>query len=57
MKTASPEAAIRLELKRAGPSIPANNLWIAALNWQHAFPVMSRDSHFNFVAGLRRRTW
>ena len=49
--------AIRLELKGAGKPIPANDLWIAALSRQHAIPVMSRDSHFDFVGGLRRQTW
>jgi predicted nucleic acid-binding protein len=50
-------AAIRLELKAAGKPIPANDVWIAALSRQHAMPVMSRDSYFDFVGGLRRRTW
>jgi predicted nucleic acid-binding protein len=57
IETARHYAAIRLELKGAGKPIPANDLWIAALSRQHAIPVMSRDSHFDFVGGLRRRTW
>ena len=57
IETARHYAAIRLELKAAGTPIPANDVWIAALSRQHAMPVMSRDSHFDFVAGLRRRTW
>jgi tRNA(fMet)-specific endonuclease VapC len=57
METARHYAAVRLELKSAGKPIPANDLWIAALSRQHATPVMSRDSHFDFVAGLRRLTW
>jgi tRNA(fMet)-specific endonuclease VapC len=55
--TARHYAAIRLELKAAGKPIPANDLWIAALCRQYSMPVMSRDSHFDFVSGLRRRTW
>jgi predicted nucleic acid-binding protein len=55
--TARHYAAIRMELKAAGKPIPANDLWIAALSRQHAIAVMSRDSHFDFVSGLRRRTW
>jgi hypothetical protein len=43
IETARHYAAIRMELKLAGK--------------QHAMPVMSRDSHFDFVGGLRRRTW
>ena len=57
IETARHYAAIRLELKGAGNPIPANDAWIAALSRQHALPVMSRDSHFDFVGGLRRRTW
>jgi predicted nucleic acid-binding protein len=57
IETSRHYAAIRLELKEAGKPIPANDLWIAALSRQHALPVMSRDSNFDFVGGLRRRTW
>ena len=57
IETARHYAAIRLELKDAGKPIPANDVWIAALSRQHAIPVMSRDTHFDFVGGLRRRTW
>lgn len=57
VETARHYAAIRLELKRAGSPIPANDLWIAALSRQHAMPVMSRDTQFDFVSGLRRRSW
>ena len=57
IETARHYAAIRLELKAAGTPIPANDAWIAALSRQHSIPVMSRDSHFDFVSGLRRRTW
>jgi tRNA(fMet)-specific endonuclease VapC len=57
IETARHYSAIRLELKSAGKPIPANDVWIAALSRQHSIPVMSRDSHFDFVGGLRRRTW
>ena len=57
MQTARHYAAIRLELKAAGTPIPSNDAWIAALSRQHAMAVMSRDGHFDFVAGLRRQTW
>ena len=50
-------AEIRVELKKAGKPIPANDVWIAALCRQHARPVMSRDSHFDAVRGLRRVDW
>ena len=57
IQTARHYAAIRLELKSSGKPIPANDLWIAALSRQHAMSVMSLDSHFDSVGGLRRRTW
>lgn len=57
METARQYAAIRLELKGAGTPIPANDVWTTALSRQHAIPVMSRDTHFDVVGGLRRRTW
>jgi tRNA(fMet)-specific endonuclease VapC len=50
-------SAIGLELKRKGKPIPANVLWIAALCRQHSLPLVSRDRHFDFVAGLQRLHW
>ena len=50
-------AAIGLELKTMGKPIPANDLWIAALCRQHGLPLVSRDRHFDVVAGVRRIDW
>jgi tRNA(fMet)-specific endonuclease VapC len=50
-------AAIGLELKTIGKLIPANDLWIAALCRQHGLPLVSRDRHFDLVAGVRRIGW
>ena len=55
--TAFHYAEIRLELKRTGTPIPANDLWIAALCRQHDLPLMSRDRHFDRVLGIRRVGW
>ncbi len=55
--TAALYAEIRYELKAAGTPIPENDLWIAALVRQHQLPIMSRDTHFDVVRGLRRVTW
>ena len=52
--TAATYADIRLELKRSGNPIPANDVWIAALARQHALPVLSNDAHFDAVADVRR---
>ena len=50
-------AAIGLELKKKGRPIPANDLWIAALAREHRAPILSRDSHFDWVTGLARLSW
>ena len=55
--TAGHYAEVRDELKRSGRPIPGNDLWIAALARQHALPLLSRDQHFDFVAGLKRVGW
>ena len=56
-KTADEYALVRSELKQRGKPIPSNDLWIAALARQHAFPLLSRDQHFDFVPGLTRIGW
>jgi predicted nucleic acid-binding protein len=50
-------AEIVLELKRTGKPIPTNDLWIAALCRQHSLPLLSRDRHFDLVAGTKRIGW
>jgi predicted nucleic acid-binding protein len=49
--------AARIALKRAGTPIPSNDVWIAALCRQHSLPLLSRDRHFDAVAGIRRLEW
>jgi tRNA(fMet)-specific endonuclease VapC len=50
-------AAIRAELKANGTPIPANDCWIAALVREHRLPFVSRDRHFDAVAGIERVEW
>jgi tRNA(fMet)-specific endonuclease VapC len=50
-------AEIVLELKRNRTPIPTNDIWIAALCRQHRLPLLSRDPHFDLVAGTRRIPW
>jgi tRNA(fMet)-specific endonuclease VapC len=50
-------SAVRAELKKAGKPIPSNDIWIAALCRQHSLPLLSRDRHFDAVAGLTRVGW
>jgi predicted nucleic acid-binding protein len=56
-ETAERYAALRVGLRRSGRPIPANDAWIAALALQHDLPVLSRDRHFESVAGLRLTMW
>jgi tRNA(fMet)-specific endonuclease VapC len=50
-------AEIILDLRQKGKPIPTNDLWIAALCRQHSLPLLSRDRHFDQVAGLKRIGW
>ncbi len=56
-ETAHSYAAIGMELKKKGRPIPSNDLWIAAACRQHSLPILSRDTHFDLVPGLRRLDW
>jgi predicted nucleic acid-binding protein len=57
-ETARHYAEIRRELKDAGTPIPENDIWIAALVRQHAWPLLSNDAaHFDYVKGLTRIGW
>ena len=50
-------AAIHSELRHMGKPIPTNDLWIAALCREHELSLLSRDRHFDVVAGVRRVEW
>jgi tRNA(fMet)-specific endonuclease VapC len=56
-ETAEHYADIRDDLKRSGRPIPANDVWIAALGKQHRLPILSRDTHFDYVPRVRRVAW
>lgn len=56
-ETSARYAEVRLELKGAGTPLPTNDTWIAALCRQHGLPLLSRDTHFDAVAGIRRISW
>ena len=50
-------ASIRFALKQIGRPIPENDVWIAALARQHALDIVSNDTHFDHVDGVRRIGW
>ena len=52
--TAEFYAAILDDLREAGTPIPTNDIWIAAVAFQHGYKLFSKDHHFNAVPGLVR---
>lgn len=55
--TALHYSALRQELRKAGTPLPANDVWIAAIARQHHLPILTRDEHFDSVAGIIRLSW
>ena len=56
-QTAEQFATVRDELRENGTQIPENDVWISALGRQHGLSIVSRDSHFDLVPQLIRRSW
>ncbi|MFQ5450297.1 MAG: type II toxin-antitoxin system VapC family toxin [Nitrospinaceae bacterium] len=50
--TAEYYAEIWTGLKKARTSISTNDLWIAALAFQHGLKLFTQDGHFKKIAGL-----
>jgi len=46
-------AAVRFALKKIGRPLPENDIWIAAACLEMDVPLLTRDSHFENVEGLR----
>ncbi len=40
------------QLKKKGNPIPTNDIWIAAVAFQHGLPIYTMDQHFSCVEGL-----
>ena len=57
VETAQLYGSIKAELRRKGRPIPENDLWIAACARQHDLVLVTRDRHFNQVAGLLTEAW
>lgn len=49
--------SLREDLRRTGRPIPENDIWVAALATQYGLPIVSRDAHFDRVAGVERLDW
>ena len=50
--TADFYASVLNNLKAADTHIPTNDIWIAALAFQHGYKVYTKDRHFDFIQGL-----
>jgi tRNA(fMet)-specific endonuclease VapC len=50
--TADFYASVLTNLKVAGTPIPTNDIWIAAVAFQHGYKIFSNDKHFNLIPGL-----
>ncbi|MDQ3414240.1 MAG: PIN domain-containing protein, partial [Verrucomicrobiota bacterium] len=57
LETARHYSEVRGALYRRGQPIPENDLWIAALCFQHGQRLVSRDLHFDRIPELRREGW
>jgi tRNA(fMet)-specific endonuclease VapC len=48
---------IKASLRSKGRPIPENDIWNAAVAQQHGLSLVTRDEHFNNVAGLAAEAW
>ncbi len=54
VETADFYASILNNLKVAGTPIPTNDIWIAAVAFQHGYKIFTKDRHFNLIPGLAK---
>lgn len=52
-ETADSYALVYSSLRRKGQPIPTNDLWIAASALEHGAALLTRDTHFGQIDGLR----
>jgi tRNA(fMet)-specific endonuclease VapC len=50
--TADFYASILNNLKLSGTPIPTNDIWIAAVAFQHGYKLLTKDRHFDLIPGL-----
>jgi tRNA(fMet)-specific endonuclease VapC len=55
--TAEIYGQVKSELKAKGNPIPENDLWIAAIARQYSLTLVTRDQHFQKIAGLPIEIW
>ena len=57
INTAYRYCEIKNALRLKGRPLPENDVWIAALALQHDLTVITRDTHFNEIDGLKIAVW
>lgn len=55
--TARHYGEVKNGLRVKGQPIPENDVWVAATAIQHGLTLITRDSHFDAVEGLRFERW
>jgi len=50
--TAEYYSSVLNQLKEQGTPIPTNDIWIAAVAFQHGLQLFTQDKHFNHIRGL-----
>ena len=55
--TARVYGEVKEHLRRSGRPIPEDDVWIAAIGLRHRLTLITRDAHFQHVAGLRLESW
>ena len=56
-ETARRYGEIKDGLRTKGHPIPENDIWIAAIALQHGLTLVTRDTHFGAVEGLKTAAW
>lgn len=57
MDTAKEYGAIKNMLRMKGRPIPENDIWIAAITRQYGLILVTRDTHFDEINGLKVEVW
>ena len=56
-ETARQYGTIKYALRLKGRPIPENDIWIAAISIQYDLTLVTRDTHFAEVDGLKTESW
>ena len=56
-ETARQYGEIKNDLRLKGRPLPENDIWIAAIAFQHNLILVTRDAHFQEIMNLQTATW